>query len=91
MRLTVLTLITLSVLLFAACEGEQKPQNDKGLLSTDLGNNPIAADGIDSAAYEQLPTMDFVDTLHNFGTITEGQKATYSFKFTNYKFFWYMC
>lgn len=77
----ILLFCTLSI---TACQEEKKEtKEDKGLLSTDIVNNPMSAEGVDSVAYEDLPTMDFEDTLHNFGNITDGQKATHYFKFTN--------
>lgn len=67
-----------------ACQEEKKDTKEgKDLLSTDIVNNPLSAEGLDSVAYEDLPTMDFDDTVHNFGNITDGQKATHDFKFVN--------
>ena len=72
--------------IFAAC-GDTKKQEDKKangeLLSTDLVNNPYSAEGVDTNAMSELPTMDFTDTVHNFGNITEGEIAVYGFEFKN--------
>ncbi len=72
--------------LLAACteDTEQKTETSGAdLLSTELVSNPNSAQGIDTAAVNELPTMDFTDTLHNFGNINEGEKATFDFEFTN--------
>lgn len=61
---------------------EEQPLKE-GLMSTDIVNNPYSAEGIDSATYNDLPTMDFEDTLYNFGSITEGDKVTHHFTFRN--------
>lgn len=74
------------VLLATACNDDTTQKQDatgKDLLSTELVNNPHSADGLDTAAQNALPTMDFTDTLHDFGTLNEGEKAVYDFAFTN--------
>lgn len=71
---------------FASCGGndEQRRQmKDKGLLSTDMVKNPYSGDGLDTSAYNQLPTMDFTDSVHDFGWLTEGAKAIHQFEFKN--------
>ena len=76
--------LLLFVLLTACTEStEQKTEEPKDLLSTDLVSNPNSAQGIDSAVAKELPTMDFTDSVHNFGNINEGEKATFDFEFTN--------
>lgn len=82
-----ITLIFVTSFLLLACE-EEKPQAkddfaEQELLSTDLVNNPNSAQGVDTAAMNQLPTMDFVDTFFNFGLMTDGERAVHSFKFIN--------
>lgn len=74
----------LSVVVFASCNNSEAPQeNKKELLSTDLVNNPRSAEGMDTAAFNALPTMDFKDTMHDFGTMHEGEVSTYDFEFKN--------
>lgn len=80
-----LLFIAVSVVL-ASCGGNNTPkQEDRkdGLLSTDLVSNPYSANGVDTTAYNNLPTMDFADTVHDFKTIVQGEKALYEFEFTN--------
>jgi hypothetical protein len=70
---------------FAACmqEGEKPALEGKGHLSTELVNNPRSATGTDTVALDNMPVMEFKDTLHNFGNMQEGEMATYDFEFTN--------
>ncbi len=65
-----------------ACEETHEPEN-KDLLATDLVNNPRTATGLDSTAVLQLPTMDFRDTVRDFGTIKQGEVVTVTYEFTN--------
>jgi hypothetical protein len=74
----------LPVLWLTACGNtEEAPKENKDLLSTELVNNPRSAEGTDTAALNALATMDFKDTVHNFGQLVEGEVATYDFEFTN--------
>lgn len=84
MKYRILLFAALTSLIVACSDQQQKPQEDnKGLLSTDLVNNPRTADGMDPNAAATMPTMDFKDTTHDFGTIKEGEIVTYDFEFTN--------
>lgn len=75
-------LLTLS--LFSCGNTDNKKQEEnKDRLSTDLVNNPQSANGIDSIAMADLPTMEFTDTVHNFGTIQEGEVVVHEFEFKN--------
>lgn len=50
-------------------------------LSTDLVNNPNSATGnIDK---DKLPKFEFKEKEHDFGTIMQGEKVSYSFRFKN--------
>lgn len=73
------------LLLASSCmsEGEKPALEGKGHLSTELVNNPRSASGIDTVALDSMAVMDFKDTTHNFGSMQEGEVATYDFAFTN--------
>lgn len=60
-----------------------KSTTDSTQLSTSLVHNPASANGIDSAELANMPTMDFKDTLHNFGNVKEGETVEYDFAFVN--------
>lgn len=75
--------IAAAIIGMAACKDEPKKETDKNLLPTTLADNPRTADGMDSATYLSMPTMDFKDTIHDFATINEGAVVDYDFEFTN--------
>ncbi|RYZ54854.1 MAG: DUF1573 domain-containing protein [Sphingobacteriales bacterium] len=69
---------------FAACNNEQsKETENKDLLSTELVNNPRSASGSDAVAVGSLATMDFRDSVYDYGTINEGATVSHDFEFTN--------
>jgi hypothetical protein len=74
--------IVIFFLLLAACNNTPTGEN-KGTIPVGLVNNPHTANGIDAAAAEMKPTMDFKDTLHDFGTLHEGEVVEYDFEFSN--------
>lgn len=76
-------LLIAAVCILAACGEDKKPQQDKGLLSTDLVSNPVSAEGTSETDINKMPTMDFADSVHNFGTIQEGEVVTHDFIFKN--------
>jgi hypothetical protein len=53
--------------------------------STDLVTNPVSADSSIAKAESKkgLPVISFEKLEHDFGTITQGEQAEYSFKFVN--------
>lgn len=69
---------------FAACNQPTSNNTpEKGQLSTDLVQNPHSANGTDKNVLAKMPTIDFVDTMHDFGTVHEGEILQYDFKFKN--------
>jgi hypothetical protein len=77
-------LVIISLLALAACAGgnEEKKQEENALPAS-LVNNPRTADGMDATAAGVKPEMVFKDTLHDFGTMHEGEVVEYDFNFTN--------
>jgi hypothetical protein len=63
--------IFLGAIVFASCNGD--PKKD-GLSANDININGDKS---------QLPVMEFIETIHDFGRITQGEKVSYRFKFTN--------
>ena len=76
-------LFFISILALAACNSQNGAKAPSGQLPTTLVNNPASANGMDTVAAARKPTMDFTDTLHNFGTIHEKEVVEYEFSFTN--------
>lgn len=79
--------LSLALLSLAACGGSNEHSdnstNDSTKLSTNLVNNPRSATGTDPQDIASMATMDFKDTVHDFGTIKEGDIVMYEFEFTN--------
>jgi len=76
-RYLIIGLITL-----AACNSGNQAKNVSNIPGS-LVNNPRTADGMDTVSAARKPTMDFKDTLHEFGTIHAGEAVSYEFTFTN--------
>jgi hypothetical protein len=77
-------IFVISLLALGACNNPVTNSNDgKTHLPTSIVNNPATAGGVDTVAAARKPTMDFTDTLHNFGTMHEGEVVSYDFAFTN--------
>ena len=57
--------------------------NDTGKLPVSLVNNPHTANGMDTVAAARKPTMDFQDTVHNFGVMQQEEVVEHDFTFTN--------
>jgi len=74
-------LVLLSLLFLAACNNSKEP--GKGDNSVALVNNPHTAGGLDTVVAARKPTLDFTDTVHEFGNITEGEIVTHDFSFIN--------
>jgi len=76
--LTYLPLI-LVMLVINGCnpKGEQSSSN----VNPNLVTNPITASGKTSAS--NLPIMEFEQTKHDYGMMVQGEKLSYTFKYTN--------
>ena len=75
--------LVLSLLAFAACKNAATPPADEHKLPTSLVSNPHTANGLDNTAANMKPTMEFKDTLYNFGTIHQDEVVMHEFSFTN--------
>lgn len=67
----------LCMVIISACTNN----NSGNQLSGNLVNNPNSASGNISA--KDLPVITFVEDSHDFGTINQGEKVSYSFRFKN--------
>ena len=75
---------SMSLLVFTACGSSTNNEGNKGGLPANLVNNPNSANGLDTVAAARKPTMDFKDTVHNFGAMHKDEVGQYEFEFTNY-------
>lgn len=64
-----------AALVLAACGGDDKK------ITTDDINISASANGTQNTG--SLPIIAFEEETHDFGKITQGEKVSYSFKFTN--------
>ncbi len=77
----ILFIITLAI---GAVACGEKTTTETGSLDTDVVNNPATAenaDGVNGAV--AVPEFTFEKEAHDFGTIVQGEKVAYSFKFKN--------
>ncbi len=72
--------VLFSLLLTTACK-DSNTQKKEGITS-DIVNNPATASGHKADPGSQ-PQFNFAVETHDFGKITQGEKVSYSFKFTN--------
>ncbi len=68
--------VILVVILSVSCN---RNGNDSDSLPTDLITNPGTNDGNS----QKMPVISFAKTEHDFGTIKEGQKVYWNFRFKN--------
>jgi len=61
------------------CGGESTPSEEVKKLDTDIVTAPATAAG----EVGDAPVMTFEKEVHDFGTIIQGEKVSYKFKFTN--------
>ncbi len=76
-------LIALCVSLIAACNsgGESKATSSGNAINPDVVNNPATASS--EKGTKNVPAFQFADESHDFGTITQGKKVSFAFRFTN--------
>lgn len=68
---------TIFTILFSSCGGDKKESTG---ISTNDVNNTATADGGEKG---NLPDIKFEEEEHDFGRITQGEKVSFAFKFTN--------
>ncbi|WP_317897402.1 DUF1573 domain-containing protein [Aurantibacillus circumpalustris] len=69
-------IISLSLLTLLSCGNK----NDDGGMDTDMITNSESANG---ASKDELPEIKFTEEVFDFGKITQGEKVSHSFTFTN--------
>ena len=84
-------LISLSVLLFACGDvakevgDNTKPPSENEEVKPSLSSNLVMNDNTAETSNEKsgMPEFNFEKELHDFGQLVDGEKVSYSFKFTN--------
>jgi len=74
MKKVILSIAVMGIL-FSSCEEESKA------LSTDIVTNDATAE--EGAASEAMPKIKFEKDLYDFGEISQGEKVSFSYSFTN--------
>ncbi|HBF88369.1 MAG TPA: DUF1573 domain-containing protein [Bacteroidales bacterium] len=64
---------------FVSCNNDSKKDNSK--IDTDIVKNPITANG--NSETGDLPQISFKKEDHDFGAIIQGEKVSFTFKYTN--------
>ncbi len=75
---SIFLVLTVLVFLLPGCKG--KSDSNKSV-SPSLVTNPVTASGKKSKT--ELPVMEFEQLKHDFGLVIQGEKLSYTFKFTN--------
>jgi len=75
--------IFILALLTACGPGQQSSGDKNGKLPASLVNNPRSATGMDTVAAAMKPTLEFTDTVHNFGVIKVNEVVSYDFSYVN--------
>ncbi|MBK5286337.1 MAG: DUF1573 domain-containing protein [Bacteroidia bacterium] len=83
-RLRYFTLLLIATAFFSCRNSfeNKSPLIPDNALNPDLIKNPQSASG-ENKSDMKLPAFSFKTETHEFGTITEGEKVSYSFQFTN--------
>ena len=79
MRTFIVGLI-LSLIVFGSCQNDKSSNENE--INSDLINNPAtAANG--KVEKDKMPVIQFKEIEHDFGKLIDGEKVSFSFKFTN--------
>lgn len=74
-------LIVLFATIMFACKQEVKTDSEDKQLDPAVINNPATSSGENNE--KSVPVFKFDSDVHDFGTITEGEKVSFGFKFKN--------
>ena len=64
-----------------SCKGKKDSGVPENAINPDAMKNPASATGVNDKTH--VPVFQFEEETHDFGTITEGEKIQYAFKFKN--------
>jgi hypothetical protein len=76
-RLKILTLVSMLLSLGACSEGGSEQVSNEAIM------NPLSAENDGQIDSKKLPIISFEKDFHDFGLLSEGEKVTYSFRFSN--------
>jgi hypothetical protein len=78
-----LLLISLSILVITGCKNDGKEKDGEKKIDPSIVNIPFTASADSSGSKDNYPVMKFDFDTHDFGTIVQGEKVSYAYKFTN--------
>ncbi len=81
MNRIVLLFLVFSIAL--GCKNESKDSIPEDAINPAVIENPATASSDPSTAKDNVPVLKFENDTHNFGTIVQGEKISYAYKFTN--------
>lgn len=81
MKLFRLVFALLFIMSVSACKSNRESGIPENAINPDAMNNPATASG--SSDKTKIPVFQFEEETHDFGTITEGEKVQYAFRFKN--------
>src|SRR6478609_7703968 len=79
---TLAFLLTIVLTIVLVSCNSKKPGVPDNAINPDVMKNPASASS-SSDQSSKLPKLEFKDDSHDFGTITQGEKVSYEFQFTN--------
>jgi hypothetical protein len=81
MKLSHILIASFITVSLVSCKGNKDSGVPENALNPDVMNNPASATGTNDKT--KVPVLEFEEETHDFGTITEGEKIQYAFKFKN--------
>ena len=79
-----IAIVLIGAMALYSCGGDtDKAAEGETTIDTDVVSNPATADESGASDAVQVPEFTFEKEVHDFGTIVQGEKVAYSFKFKN--------
>ena len=83
-RMKKIAFVLVGALAIYGCGGEKAAEGTETTVDTEVVNNPATAESGEVVVDpSEAPSFAFEKDAHDFGTIVQGEKVAYSFKFTN--------
>jgi len=83
MNKTILFFFSAVISVLMACSSGENKSSSTNSIDPALVNNPATASADSSGSTKNAPVFEFKEESHDFGSITEGEKVSYAFRFKN--------
>ncbi len=80
-RISIIFILSSLIIMAVSCKEKTQEGNADGEISTEDVFNPKTANGDENMG--SLPAFEFPVKEYNFGTVIQGEKVSYTFKFKN--------